>query len=555
MKHLRSIIWLILFALVVVPVVAAVDCPEVVSQALSATDELCEATGRNQACYGHVRLDAQPQQGADDFVFEQAGDRVDVAALQSLRLSPMEVETGAWGVALMRLQASLPTTGHSDITLLMFGDVQIENAVQTPPVELDVTVSVDEYINVRRGPTTRAGVVGVLAPGQTARALERLESGAWLRVELPRTGAIGWLDASLVTSAGDLTTLSVSEPWTPRYRPMQAFYFESGTNDPGCPEAPTSGMLIQTPEGVGEVTLLINEVNVRIGSTAFFQAQPGKTMRISTVEGAVEVEAMGVTHTAVAGSEISVPMDSHNEPSAPPSRPRPYDQAEWETLPVDSLAEEISDIPDPLSQAEIAAVVSSDAEATPSGEPSESSPGEEASPTPEATGSLTVNSTCAGIWVVRNTTAYDVTFTWDAVDGASGGGLVPAGGEIEFETASGIEAVSITFDVGGGPQSAGASASSRSCGGDAPPATPTDAEPPTSEPAPPTNEPPPPPTDEPTLQPTDVPPTIAPTDVPPTDVPPTVEPPTSEPPTNEPPPPPTNEPPPPDPPTEPTDES
>src|SRR5262245_17695172 len=171
MRHLRSLSWLLLFALVVVPVMAAVDCPTVVENALQATDELCEATGRNQACYGNVRVDAQPQPGIHDFNFNEVGDRVEVAALQSLRLSPMEAETGDWGVAMMRLQASLPSSQHQDITLLMFGDVQIENAVQTPQVPMDVTVSVDEYINVRRLPSIRAGVMGVLAPGQTVRAL------------------------------------------------------------------------------------------------------------------------------------------------------------------------------------------------------------------------------------------------------------------------------------------------------------------------------------------------------------------------------------------------
>jgi hypothetical protein len=357
---MKYLIWLLLTIWIVVPVAAAPDCPTVVDTALATTDALCETTGRNQVCYGNVRVDAEPQPGVDDFEFSQAGDRVPVTALQSLRLSPMDMDTGAWGVAMMRLQASIPSSTPEDITLLMFGDVKLENGVQTPQVTLDVTVSVDEYINVRRLPSTRASIMGVLAPEQTVQALERLEDTSWVRIQTPDMGIIGWVDASLLASEGDLTTLSVTERWTPRYRPMQAFYFESGENSPGCPAAPTSGLLIQTPEGVGRVTLLINEVSIRIGSTAFVEARSGEELRVSTVEGEVLVEAMGVIHTAPAGAEISVPLDDHNEPSAPPSKPRPYNEAEWESLPVEALEEEIVEIPAPLTDDVIEQIVESE---------------------------------------------------------------------------------------------------------------------------------------------------------------------------------------------------
>ena len=498
MKHL---IWLLLTTLIVVPVVAAVDCPAIVESALETTDALCETTRRNQACYGHVSLEAEPQPGVEDFDFDEPGEREDVTALQSLRLSPMQLDSGVWGVAMMRLQASLPSSQREDITLLMFGNVEIQNAVQTPPVVLDVTVSVDEYINVRRLPSTRAGVMGVLAPGQTVRALERLENGTWLRVEIPDSGVIGWLDASLVTSEADLSTLAVSEPWTPRYRPMQAFYFKSGENEPGCGEAPTSGMLIQTPEGVGQVTLLINEVSVRIGSTAFFEAQPGQEMRVSTVEGAVEVEAMGVTHTAVAGSEVSVPLDDHNEPAAPPSPPRPYNQAQMQALPVAAL-EQVVAIPAPLTEEQIEEIVATDeaANVTPTNQTTATTSAG-ATGEPASTGSVSVESVCVGEWVVRNSTAHDVSFTWDAVgNGASGGGIALAGGEATFS--ANANAVSISYDLGSGPHTSGASSNGLPCG-EAPVVEPT------VEASPSVAPPPDKPTDD-ADEPTDVPPTAAP---------------------------------------------
>lgn len=97
MKPFRTLAWVFLSITFIAPVAIAllgIDCPEVVRTALEATDQICEATGRNQACYGHILLEAQPQSGVSSFNFSEAGDVVDVTAVQSLRLWPMEQDTG-----------------------------------------------------------------------------------------------------------------------------------------------------------------------------------------------------------------------------------------------------------------------------------------------------------------------------------------------------------------------------------------------------------------------------------------------------------------------------
>ena len=48
-------------------------CPAIVETALVVAGEACDGIGRNQACYGHATLEAEPQEGVDDWVFEQAG--------------------------------------------------------------------------------------------------------------------------------------------------------------------------------------------------------------------------------------------------------------------------------------------------------------------------------------------------------------------------------------------------------------------------------------------------------------------------------------------------
>src|SRR4051794_32055957 len=101
----------------VVPAIAA-DCPALVRQALAATDTLCHETDKNQACYGNINLKAQPIPSAENFSFSKPGDRVDISAIKSLQLSPMAMDTGEWGVALMKVQANMPAAQPSNLTLL-----------------------------------------------------------------------------------------------------------------------------------------------------------------------------------------------------------------------------------------------------------------------------------------------------------------------------------------------------------------------------------------------------------------------------------------------------
>jgi hypothetical protein len=335
-------------------------CPILVQTAMDITSAECDGTGRNQACYGHILLEAQLQAGAETLDFSTPGSRVDVTRLQSLRLSPMEASENIWGIALMRLQANLPASQMEDVTLLVFGDVEIENAVGAPTMA-EVSVTARAAVNVRRGPTTSAGVIATLQPGETVIALERLADSTWLRVEL-EDGVTGWVFGELLSPL-ETDALNIADAWTPYYRPMQAFYFRSGSEDSACPQEQTDGMLIQTPEGVGEITLLINEIDIQIGSTVFFQAQPGHDMTISVLQGYARVHANGVTHTAIAGTRVSVPLNENSTPAGPPTPPQPYDEPAIRTVPLTALTLPV--IPPPaLTEAEIEEHVASEAERT-----------------------------------------------------------------------------------------------------------------------------------------------------------------------------------------------
>lgn len=247
------------FALVTIVIVAQIDnCPSIVETALNSIDTLCMDTGRNQACYGNVSIETQFQSDVTDMRFADVGDIIDVSAIQSMQLSPMNESEDKWGLVLLQLQANIPDTlPGQNVTFLLFGDVEIT-------------------------------------------------------------------DASEDFDERELT-------------PMQAFYLKTGIGDAGCEEAPESGLLVQTPDGVSEVAFNINGVDVAMGSTILFQAEANQEMTVSAVEGSAMMELDGDIHTAVAGMELRIPIDEHFRPTGPPPPPEAYREDTMRRVPSQRL--------------------------------------------------------------------------------------------------------------------------------------------------------------------------------------------------------------------------
>jgi uncharacterized protein YgiM (DUF1202 family) len=356
MNRFRKVCLTLVVGLWVSTVAAQEDCPTIVRTALDATDAACEATSRNQACYGNTQLEAIPQEGIEDFNFEQPGDIVDVVGVSTLTLQPLSGDV--WGVALMRLQANIPETlPGQNVTFLLFGDVDIRNAVETNVEPITVNVTSTGDINVRSGPSTSDQRIAGLSNGETVVADGRNPDSSWLRIQLS-DGNPGWVSADLVTVEDDITLLNVVDPLAlppPPLNPMQAFYFKSGIGDAPCEEAPDSGILIQTPEGVGTINLTVNEVDIQLGSTAYLQAQASGDMTVNVVENQATVSAQGTTRFVPAGSRVRVPLDANLAADGPPSEPEPYDNADLAAVPVSHMPRRISVAP-ALTQAEIDAM-------------------------------------------------------------------------------------------------------------------------------------------------------------------------------------------------------
>jgi hypothetical protein len=350
---LRTIMMtLFLLVVTVVPVLAqALDCPDIVEAALESIDEACAETGNNQVCYGNVSMQATAQEGVTDFVFERTGDLADITDLQTLQIGGLDEEAGTWGVALMRVRANIPDTlPGQNVTFLMFGDVVVENAVAEQSILLPVT-RLDADVNVRNQPDPEARQIAALVNDQTLYADGRLEDGSWVRVQNPTDdegniiASVGWVSTAVVAVEGDVNDLPVVQSTdttiTSGFGPMQSFYFRSGIGDSACAEAPDSGILIQTPDGVEQVNLRVNGVDVQLGSTAYFQAEPADEMIISTIEGSASITAQGVTQIVAAGTQAEVGLDANGVANTPPSDPHPYDFDSLQALPISVLEREI----------------------------------------------------------------------------------------------------------------------------------------------------------------------------------------------------------------------
>lgn len=137
-----------------------------------------------------------------------------------------------------------------------------------------------------------------------------------------------------------------------RRAPMQAFILRTGLGDSQCQEAPQSGLLVQTPKGVGAINFNVNGVDVAMGSTVYFQAQAGDRMTVRTIQGAAALKARNRVVPVVAGTQVSVPMDDDLMADGEPSDPEAYDMEDVESLLFDALEYDI-EIADPLDDEQI----------------------------------------------------------------------------------------------------------------------------------------------------------------------------------------------------------
>lgn len=348
MFKLRILLFMIILLFVATSVWTQDDtCPTLVQSALDTVITSCEAVGRNQVCYGNVYLAATLTDDAPDLTFENPGDLADVIHVDSLQLSVLNTPD-EWGIALMKLQANLPDTlPGQNVTMLLFGDVYIENQAARLPNPLSGKITASA--NLRSGPSTDYRVVGAGTLDEDVVVDARNESGDWFRIFRSETDDLAWIFGSLIEIEGDTSTLSIVEVDDPvatgQFGPMQAFFFRTGIGNQSCEEAPPDGILLQTPDGAGTINFSANNVRIQLGSSAFLTAVPDDYMTITLLDGEGTISAEGRSITVPTGLRARIPLDGEGLPSGPPELVT-FEAAEIIALPIQILPESF-DIPEP----------------------------------------------------------------------------------------------------------------------------------------------------------------------------------------------------------------
>ncbi len=109
---------------------------------------------------------------------------------------------------------------------------------------------------------------------------------------------------------------------------QSAFRFTTGIGASSCVEAPANGIMVRTPDGVAEVSLNINEVDITLGSTAFIEATETEGMTVTMLDGVARLTAMGETQPVSFSQQLNIPLQKVGQnlvPSAPPSPAQAWD--------------------------------------------------------------------------------------------------------------------------------------------------------------------------------------------------------------------------------------
>jgi hypothetical protein len=329
---MRLLLLAILVILVAaVPMSAQEDgCAVNEQMVLQAVESVCANMGANEVCYGNFQVNAIARDPSVDLAFTKPGDSTSLANLRSLYLSSLSLDTNTWGIAQMRLLLTAPE-GFQDVSMLLFGDVTLENASSAGTlIDVAVRTVAADILNTA---DPNSLVLETVDQGTILAAVGRTEDMNWLQVQNRTSRNTGWMATELVRVVDpsyDLAALPLQGMDTPYYGPMQAFYFSNGSSG-NCANVATDGMLIQTPEGMARVSLLINEVSIELsaspdgeGATAFIQANPeeetGMAINVLTGEATVQT-AGGQPQVVESGQQTTIALQLDLSPQGAPSVP------------------------------------------------------------------------------------------------------------------------------------------------------------------------------------------------------------------------------------------
>jgi hypothetical protein len=103
------------------------SCQALIDRTIQASDNYCDDTNSNTACYGNNTLKAELAPNAAQR-FSERGDIIAVTDLRRLSASPLNLENNEWGIAVFKVVANLPRSLPGEtVTMVVFGNATLEN--------------------------------------------------------------------------------------------------------------------------------------------------------------------------------------------------------------------------------------------------------------------------------------------------------------------------------------------------------------------------------------------------------------------------------------------
>ncbi len=108
--------------------VGEADCQALIERAMSASSDLCDRVGSDQACYGNNTVSARLVPGTAQ-QFAVPGDIVGINQIQSISASMLNPVLNQWGIAIFKVISNLPRSLPGEtVTMVVFGNTTLENS-------------------------------------------------------------------------------------------------------------------------------------------------------------------------------------------------------------------------------------------------------------------------------------------------------------------------------------------------------------------------------------------------------------------------------------------
>lgn len=287
-------------------------CRALAQEGIAAAARACSAAGADTACYGHTGVSASSAEGV---ALSNVGQIVPLSQIQGLTTQAADLANGAWGIAVLNLQAGLPE-GAAGVRAALFGDSVLTSAVRPEAAALPtlpVRTFDDLPVLLRAGASKNFPQVARLLFNQVGAADGRNKQNTWVRVRLGEL--VGWASVNQIRLEGDIESLPIraDQDIAPDFlytAPMQAMTLSNvpPRGRPACSET-ASGLLLQRSAAAGDdpVRLMINGVELSfLSATLALRAAPNDNLDVMAIDGVVTVRSFGVEATLTYGEMLQV---------------------------------------------------------------------------------------------------------------------------------------------------------------------------------------------------------------------------------------------------------